>query len=239
MLKKYKLIWEDLFNRETVDESIWNIDEAGGGFGNNEAQYYSKDNVYIKDNMLHIVARKEQKNGHRYTSAKLTTKSKKTMLYGKIEVSAKIPKGLGTWPAIWLLPEDIAIHGWPLSGEIDLMEHVGHTPNQIHASLHSLAKNHHKGNQDTAYVMIDDANSTFKNYVLEWDENGLCFYVDDQRIACFNKPEIVNLESWPFDRPYYLILNLAIGGWWGGKIDDTIFPTAFLIKHVKVYERDE
>lgn len=235
----YKLIWADYFNQDQIDTSIWQIDEVGGTSGNNEAQYYSQKNAFIKDQMLHIVARKEHVKGFDYTSAKLTTKNKKSILYGKVEVLAMVPKGLGTWPAIWLLGESIKTDGWPLCGEIDMMEHVGHTPNEIHMSLHTMAKNHKKNNHETKFLMIPDATTHFKKYSMVWDHQSISFYIDDVHIVTFNKPLNATKENWPYDQPFYLIINLAIGGWWGGKIDDNIFPVTFKIKHVKIYERSE
>lgn len=235
----YKLIWEDQFNQKIIDESIWNIDQVGGTSGNNEAQYYHRNNAYIKDNILHLVAKKEQVEGFEYTSAKLTTKHKKEILHGKIEVLAQVPKGKGTWPAIWLLGSSISQVGWPLCGEIDVMEHVGHTPNEIHMSLHTKANNHLKNNHQTKYLHIKDATDRFVKYVVIWQEDSIEFYIDDVKIVRFDKPKDPTQDNWPYNQPFYLILNLAIGGWWGGKIDDDIFPVTFKIKHVKVYESRE
>lgn len=235
----YKLLWADQFDQGFIDETIWHIDEVGGTSGNNEAQYYSRKNVFIKDDILHIVGKKEHVKGFDYTSAKLTTKGKKSILYGKVEVRAQVPTGLGTWPAIWLLGESITTDGWPLCGEIDLMEHVGHTPNEIHVTLHTAQRNHKKNNHETKFLTVDDATTSFKNYQFTWDEQSLNFFIDDKHIVSYHKPENPTKENWPYDAPHYLILNLALGGWWGGKIDDDIFPVTFKIKHVKVYERHE
>lgn len=238
----YKLCFEDLFLQDGApDPSIWNVEKGGHGFGNNEDQYYTtrKKNVIVKDGMLSIIAHKEKYYHRHYTSAKLTTKGKKSIKYGRIEVVASLPKGKGTWPAIWFLGDNIDQAGWPLCGEIDLMEHVGWHPSWIHFSLHSEGRNHHIGNQPTAFFEIDGILEGFHAYRLDWDEQGMSFYVDHTHYATFLKQENDDERYWPFDQGFYLILNLAIGGTWGGEIDDSIFPVSMKVKSVKVYERCE
>ena len=238
----YKLLWQDLFDQDkTLNPDIWNIETGGTGFGNNEHQFYTdqEKNLFIKDQTLHIVAHKEDYQTKNYTSAKITTRGKKHIKYGRIEVKAHIPKGRGTWPAIWLLGENVKEVGWPLGGEIDLMEHVGKNPGHFHFSLHSKSYNHIKYNHPT-YVyenlsLLDD----FHLYRLDWEEDEISFYVDDKHIVTFKKQDGATEEQWPFNKPYFFILNLAIGGNWGGAIDDSIFPVEFKIKYVKVYERSE
>lgn len=238
----YKLLWQDLFDQGSqLDLATWNIETGGTGFGNKEAQFYTNQekNLFIKDQTLHIVAHKEAYQGSDYTSAKITTKGKKHIQYGRIEVMAHVPKGKGTWPAIWLLGEDVREVGWPLGGEIDLMEHVGKNPGHFHFSLHSKAYNHIKYNHPT-YIHEDlELLNDFHLYRLDWDEDQISFYVDDKHIITFSKESHATEEQWPFNKPYFFILNLAIGGNWGGAIDDSIFPVELKIKYVKVYERSE
>lgn len=237
----YKLVWQDLFDQDNLDLNTWNITTGGHGFGNNEDQYYTdqEKNLFIKDQTLNIVARKETYKNRNYTSAKITTKNKKHLKYGRIDVMAQVPKGMGTWPAIWLVGENINVSGWPLCGEIDMMEHVGNHKGFFHYSLHSKAFNHKLGNHPTFVYEDLKLLEGFHLYRLDWDENKISFYVDDIHMTTFEKPQDATVEQWPFDQPFYFILNLAIGGSWGGYIDDSMFPVAFKIKHVKVYERSD
>ncbi len=236
----YKLVWQDEFKIDgKPDPNIWHIETGGHGFGNNEDQFYTKQdkNVFVKDGMLHLVAHKEKFEHRQYTSGKISTKGLKQVTYGKLEVEAKIPKGFGTWPAIWLLGEDIGQVGWPMCGEIDLMEHVGKDQDRIHFSLHSKGYNHKIGNQPTFITHEKDISDDFHTYEMIWNENEISIYLDKKLKVTFEKGHKKTQADWPFNHPFYLILNLAIGGWWGGEIDDSIFPVSMLVKHVKVYER--
>jgi len=150
---------------------------------------------------------------------------------------AMLPKGFGTWPAIWLLGNDIREVGWPKCGEIDLMEHVGKNPDHIHFSLHSTGYNHRLNNQPTHVFHEKDFINDFHEYAFDWDEDKISFFLDKKHIVTFQKGDKKSQEDWPFNHPFYVILNLAIGGWWGGEIDDSIFPVSMLVKYVKVYER--
>lgn len=237
----YKLVWQDLFDSNQINKEIWNIETGGHGFGNKENQFYTdrEKNIFIKNQILHIVAHKEPYEICEYTSGKLTTKHKRHIQYGKIEVCAKVPKGKGTWPAIWFLGDKIKEVGWPMCGEIDLMEHVGKNPGYLHFSLHSHDYNHRKQNHPT-FVHYDlNLLEDFHTYGLIWEKGIVTFLIDDKEIMTFHQYDKTSLEAWPFNQPYYLILNLAIGGTWGGEIDDSIFPVEFLIKSVKVYERSD
>jgi beta-glucanase (GH16 family) len=193
--------------------------------------------VFIKNGILNIVAYKEKHLNREYTSAKLTTLNKKSIKYGRVEVMAKIPEGAGTWPAIWFLGENMREVGWPLCGEIDLMEHVGKNPKHIHFSLHSKSYNFHRHNQPTEVVFKDDIFEGFHEYAMNWDEKSISFELDKVHVATFTKKKNDKVDEWPFDQNMYLILNLAIGGNWGGAIDDSIFPVSIQFKYVKVYER--
>ena len=164
------------------------------------------------------------------------------MQYGKIEVRAKLPAGKGTWPAIWMLPESIKTNteNWPLCGEIDIMEHVGKDPNMVHTSLHSELYNHIKGTQVTHFDKLSDVSGSFHTYGIEWDEQRIRFIIDGQLYFESLKGQnghISTNEGWPFDKPYFLILNLAIGGNWGGEIDPNIFPSTMEIDFVRMYKK--
>ncbi len=238
----YQLLWEDTFEIDgKPNETIWNLETGGHGFGNNEFQYYTdrSQNAFIKDGILNIVSYKEVYENREYTSAKLTTKHKKSILYGRIEVSAKIPEGFGTWPAIWLLGNNMKEVGWPLCGEIDMMEHVGRNPNNIHFSLHTKSFNFHLKNQRTEVVEVPSLFDDFHEFAIEWTEHDITFFLDKKRYQTFSKQPKDTPAEWPFNQGFYLILNLAIGGNWGGAVDDQIFPSTLQFKYVKVYERSE
>ena len=238
----YKLIWEDQFNYEgQPKKDLWTLEVAGHGFGNDEKQYYTDrlDNAYVKDGMLHIVALKEDYQNRHYTSAKLMTLGKKHVQYGRMEVMVKLPQGKGTWPALWFLGTKIKEEGWPACGEIDLMEHVGHNPEHIHFSLHSRTNHHLIGNQPTLALDVPGILDGFHEFAMDWTDEYFIFYIDKKEIVRFNKRDYIGKAEWPFDQPFYFIMNLAIGGTWGGPIDDSIFPVSMDIKYVKFYERVE
>lgn len=242
----WELVWSDEFNHKGLpDSSKWNYDVGGHGWGNNEKQFYlekSIENSFVEKENLHIVALKKDYENSKYTSARLTTYQKFLLQYGKIEVMAKLPRGKGSWPAIWMLPESIRnnTEKWPLCGEIDIMEHVGKDPNVIHASLHTELYNHMKGTQISHFEKFQDVFDTFHKYSVEWSEEYIKFYIDDKLFFETYKGQngrISTNEGWPFDKPYYLILNLAIGGNWGGEIDDDIFPNVLQIDYVRIYKK--
>lgn len=245
-LDHWKMIFRDEFDGAGLpNEAKWNYDKGGHGWGNNEKQYYlekSIENAYIKDGNLHITALEKPYEKSPYTSAKLTTYERFLMQYGKVEVRAKLPKGRGTWPAIWMLPQSIRTNeeNWPLCGEIDIMEHVGKDPNVVHTSLHSEMYNHILGTQITHYDTLTDVFENFHTYGMEWDEKSIKFIYDGQvYFQSFKGQDGRNSENkgWPFDKPYYLILNLAIGGNWGGEIDPAIFPCTMVVDYVRVYQK--
>ncbi len=240
----WNLVWQDEFSMTGMpDTSGWNYDTRGNsyGWGNNELQWYTAAeprNASVSNGTLKITARKEPTSGKAYSSARLTTKNKGDWKYGKVEVRARLPKGRGTWPAIWMLPTKNNYGGWPGSGEIDIMEHVGYDPGIIHSTVHTTAYNHVKKTQVGRQVNVNSAMSDFHVYATEWDENEIRSYVDGELYFSF-KNERTGSETWPFDQPFHLILNLAIGGGWGGikGVDDTIFPATMEVDYVRIYQR--
>jgi beta-glucanase (GH16 family) len=242
----WKLIWSDEFNKNGLPDSTkWTYETGGHGWGNNENQFYiakSKANSFVKNGVLNIVALKEKYENLNYTSAKLTTYKKLSLQYGKVEVRAKLPRGKGNWPAIWMLPNTIQTkeENWPLCGEIDIMEHIGKDSNVVHVSLHSELYNHIKRTQVTHFDTLNNVFDVFHKYGIIWDEKSIKFFIDDVLYYESAKGEnghIATNEGWPFDKPYYLILNLAIGGNWGGAVDDTIFPNTMQIDYVRIYKK--
>ncbi len=240
---KWQLVWSDEFNYSGLPDSTkWSYDVGGQGWGNNEAQYYTKarlENSEVNDGFLNIRAIKEDYQNLKYTSARLVTKSKGDWLYGRFEIRAKLPDGRGMWPAIWMLPTDWKYGGWPKSGEIDIMENVGYDPYVIVASAHTSSYNHIQGTQKNNKITIDDCYTNFHVYTLEWEANEYRIYVDDKLYFTF-KNERSGYETWPFDKQFHLLLNVAVGGNWGGQqgIDETIFPRTMVIDYVRVYKNN-
>lgn len=232
--KGYRLVWSDEFNGNSIDTASWTFEVGDNGWGNNEKQYYTPgNNVDVSDGMLTITARKEDA---RYTSARIVTKDKRSFTYGYVEIRAKLPQGTGTWPALWMLGENITKAGWPNCGELDIMEHVGKHPGYIHSSVHDAAG---YGNTPfTGIIKADNPFGVFHNYSMEWTKDNILFYMDDKIIYEY-APANKNAQTWPFDKPMFIICNVAIGGNWGGPvIDDKIFPQKMVLDYVRVYQQD-
>lgn len=243
--KPWKLVWADEFNYTGLPDSTkWSFETRGNsyGWGNNEKQFYTDNktaNALVSNGTLKIVARKESQEGKDYTSARLSSAGKAEFQYGKIEVRAKLPKGLGTWPAIWMLGTNIKNTKWPACGEIDIMEQVGYEPDSIHGTVHTAAYNHVKGTQRGKTVYIAEPYAAFHTYAVEWTPETVDFLLDGKVYHSFANEHRTTAE-WPFSQPFYLILNLAIGGNWGGKmgIDESIFPATMEVDYVRVYQAD-
>lgn len=245
----YQLVWADEFNYQGLpDTTKWTYDVGDGcpdlcGWGNNELQYYTEDrskNARVENGYLTIEVHKESFKTREYTSARLLTRGKQTWQYGRFEIRAKLPSGTGTWPAIWMLPEEWSYGGWPSSGEIDIMEHVGYEPNFIYGSVHTNAYNHIEGTQATDTLKVPDAESTFHTYTIEWTPEKILWFVDDKHYASFEN-ENKSYKEWPFDQAFHLILNIAVGGNWGGikGVDDSIWPQKMIVDFVRVYQKKE
>lgn len=237
------LVWSDEFDHPGLPDPLkWSYDTAGNatGWGNNEKQYYTKgrlQNSEVKGGFLYINAVREDFKGFKYTSARLVTKSKGEWLYGRIEVMAKLPEGRGMWPAIWMLPTDWVYGGWPKSGEIDIMENVGYDPYVIVASAHTESYNHVIGTQKNNKMTVADCYTNFHVYALEWEATEYRVYVDNNLYFTF-KNEGTGYKVWPFDKQFHLLLNVAVGGNWGGMkgIDESIFPRSMIVDYVRVYQ---
>ena len=234
-----KLVWSDEFNVNGLpDPQKWGYEE--GMVRNNEAQYYTKnrrENARVENGNLIITAIKEPFKGGKYTSASINTKAKYEFTRGRIEVRAKLPGGRGVWPAIWTLGTNINKVGWPTCGEIDIMEFVGYEPGMVYANVHTKDYNHTKGTGRGGSLKFDKVSEDFHIYAVEWLNDRMDFFFDDKLYySCTKKGE--GIGEWPFDAPQYLMINLAIGGAWGGKqgIDDSIFPVEFKIDYVRIYD---
>jgi len=226
------LVWSEEFNTDGApDATKWGYDIGAGGWGNNEQEYYTSrsDNAVVINGVLKITAKKESYNGSNYTSARLLSKDKFSFKYGRIEIRAKLPAGGGTWPAIWMLGNTIGTAGWPGCGEMDIMEHVGNQLNKIYGTLHHPG--HSGANGDGATIIIPDATTAFHNYILEWSATTIKFYVDTQLYYTFN-----NTASLPFNQNFFIILNVAMGGGFGGTIDPAFTSASMDIDYIRVYQ---
>lgn len=235
-----KLIYSDEFEGSgDIDNSRWTREVHEAGWTNEEAQSYTDriENSYLEDGKLVIKAMKESYGNGQYTSARLI--SKESFLYGKFDIVAKLPTGEGTWPAIWMMPADNLYGEWPKSGEIDIMENVGKEPEWIHGSLHSEKYNFKNGNQVTKKVSIPTNYSEYHTYSVIWTPEYIEFLVDEVPYLKHSYDEVAEPSRWeayPYDKHYNILLNLAVGGNWGGEIDDSIIPAYFYIDSIKVYD---
>jgi beta-glucanase (GH16 family) len=237
------LVWNDEFEGDVLDMTKWKFETGDHGWGNNEWQNYIEGSVEVANGILKINAQKigdGQKVGD-YVSARLNSTSSFT--YGRMEIRAKIPEhqGNGIWPALWMLGENIGSVGWPNCGEIDMMEYVSYDPNKVHFSIHSVANNHVNGTQVTSGpVLLETIEEEYHNYGILWSPKSIKFYIDDldNIQLVFSKPTKPTQDNWPFDKPFYFLMNIAVGGNWGGQqgVDDSIFPASMEVDYVRVYQ---
>jgi beta-glucanase (GH16 family) len=246
---EWRLVWSDEFDYSGLPDSAkWGYDIGGSGWGNNELQYYTDrrtENARVESGHLIIEARRDGAGSNEYTSARLVSKGKGDWTYGRFEVSARLPSGRGTWPAIWMLPslKGYGDSGWPDNGEIDIMEHVGFEPDVVHGSAHTRAYYHSIGTQKTAQIQVPGARTAFNLYAIEWTPTEIRWYVNGKQYFAFSNERstqpTADYKQWPFDRPFHLVLNLAVGGSWGGAhgIDQSIWPQRMEIDYIRIYQR--
>jgi beta-glucanase (GH16 family) len=239
--ESYQMIWSDEFNSSGApNPDSWGYDLGASGWGNNELQNYtdSRENSFMRDGKLIIRAFKQDSS---WTSARLVTKNKVDFLYGRMEIRAKLPVGTGTWPAIWMLSTDWEYGGWPASGEIDIMEHVGYDPGVVHATVHTESFNHVIGTQVGVQTSVPDFAEEFHNYTIEWTPDKIDIFRDDLKYFTFNNDKTGNFSTWPFDKRFHLILNIAVGGNWGGSkgIDPALNEAIMEIDYVRLYRLDK
>jgi beta-glucanase (GH16 family) len=246
----WRLVWSDEFDGTEIDRSKWEFEVNAWGGGNEELQYYTDrpENAYVAGGSLHLVALKETFTGpegtRHYTSARLRTKHRGDWLYGRIEVRARLPKGQGLWPAIWMLPTDEVYGGWAASGEIDIMELVGHKPAEVLGTLHYGAgwpHNVHSGETYTPPEMAAGGPTFadgFHDFAIEWDRGEIRWYVDGVHTQTQRVWHTKGVPfPAPFDQRFHLLLNVAVGGKLPGNPDDTsVFPQAMSVDHVRVYQ---
>jgi len=228
------LVWADEFDTAgSPDTNKWTYDLGAGGWGNGEAQYYTRDNAVVNNGILKITAKKEVFNGSQYTSTRMLTKGKFQFTYGKVEVRAKLPKGGGTWPAIWMLGSNISTVGWPDCGEIDIMEHAGIRQGTVSSAMHTHSSHGNTQNHGDQY--FDDVSTAFHVYAVEWTNEKMVFSVDGNIHYTYNPPT-KNMSTWPYDAPQFLILNIAMGGSFGGNIASNFTESSMEIDYVRVYQ---
>jgi beta-glucanase (GH16 family) len=245
--QSYQLVWSDEFNGtdgSAPDASKWAIQTGGNGWGNNELEYYTAppQNVQVSGGNLVITAIKEDYTGadgvtQHYTSARMQTKGLFSQTCGRFEARIKIPKGQGMWPAFWMLGTDIDTNPWPACGEIDIMENIGKEPAILHGSLHGPG--YAPGNVTASYTLPTGAlGDDYHLYAVEWEAQQVRFYVDSTLYATFTSANLPSGSPWEFNKPFFILLNLAVGGDWPGNPDSTTqFPQQMLVDYVRVYQK--
>jgi beta-glucanase (GH16 family) len=234
--ESWELAWAEEFDYNgKPDAGYWGYEE--GHIRNKELQYYTDQlsNVQVGGGVCTLTARMEGPDS--ITSASINTLHKYDILYGRVEVRAKIPSALGTWPAIWMMGTNREVAGWPDCGEIDIMEHVGYDPDKVHANIHTKAYNHVLGTNKGKTISVQDPSADFHIYALEWFEDHMDFFYDDSLYFSYQNDNLGDSGTWPFDQPHYLLINLAYGGSWGGTrgVDTTQLPQPFVIDYVRHY----
>lgn len=235
----YKLVWAEEFEYTgKLDSSKWSYEYFPPGKVNDELQRYTDclENVEVKDGSLYIRALKDKEE---ITSGRIMTKGKATWLYGKIEARIKLPEGRGIWPAFWMMPQESRYGKWPKSGEIDILEFVGFQPDTVHATVHTESYNHVINTQRGTCTNQPGVSDEFHIYTCEWTPERIDVYVNDKRYFTFENDHTGNSATWPFNTPFFVILNVAVGGMWGGAqgVDETIFPQQMIVDYVRVYQK--
>ena len=240
------LIWSDEFDVDgSPDSEKWTYSLGDGcpdicGWGNRERETYTNnpENVRVEDGNLIIEAHQISAEDSTYSSTRIKSHNDGSWKYGYIEIKAKIPEGRGVWPALWMLPSDWKYGGWPKSGEIDIMENVGYEPDNIHGTVHTAAFNHMTGTQVGNEKKIANTVSEFHTYAVDWTANNIDFIIDGEIYHSFAN-DGSGPDAWPFDQSFYVIMNVAVGGNWGGKhgIDRKIWPQRMVVDYVRVYKK--
>jgi beta-glucanase (GH16 family) len=243
-LPGWKLVWSDEFEgpaNQKPDASKWVFETGGNGWGNNELEYYTSNatNASLDGNgSLVITARSETYQNRNYTSARLKTQGKFEHTYGRFEARIQIPKGQGLWPAFWMLGNDIGTAGWPTCGEVDIMENVGKEPSTVHGTIHGPG--YSGGNGLGAPYQLPGKNpfaDDFHVYAVEWKSDSIKWFVDDASFETRTPADVPQGDRWVYDHPFFILLNVAVGGQWPGNPDGTTtFPQTMIVDYVRVYD---
>jgi beta-glucanase (GH16 family) len=235
----YALVWNDEFEGSSLNENDWNYEIGAGGWGNNELQYYRKENTTVKDGFLSIEAKKQSAGSSMYTSSRLTTQRKRNFKYGRVDIRAALPEGQGMWPALWMLGESISTVGWPACGEIDIMEMIGGTSNgrsdkTTHGTIHWEGNNKDHASYGNSKTISKKLSEEFHVYSIVWDANSINWYFDD---VLFNTADIKPTALNEFRENFFFIMNVAVGGNWPGSPDQTtVFPQKMWVDYVRMYQ---
>lgn len=235
----YHLAWSDEFNTGVFNTQNWNVENGGGGWGNNELEYYTgrTQNLFQSNGNLIIEARKENYGSNSYTSARINTAGKQQFTFGRIDMRAKLPVSKGLWPALWMLGANFGQVGWPACGETDIMELVGQNPKQIVGSIHWKQANGTNGTYNNSYNATQDFAQQFHVFSLLWDTNSIKIMVDDQVFMSATNANVTT-GTYPFNAPFFLIFNVAVGGDWPGPPDaNTVFPQRMYVDYVRVFQK--
>jgi beta-glucanase (GH16 family) len=237
----YDKVWQDEFDGTALDLTSWGFDVGGGGWGNNELQYYTNnrpDNVYLNNGKLVIQAKKEPFSGREYTSTRLLTKGKREFTFGRIDIRAKLPVDQGIWPALWMLGKKIDQVSWPACGEIDIMELVGKEPNNVYGTMHWAAANGSRVLDTKKYTLPSGTYADkFHVFSIVWEADKIEIFMDDISYSKFDKTKVGG-AAYPFNEPFFLIFNVAVGGQWPGSPDaTTTFPQQMVVDYVRVFKK--
>ncbi len=234
----WRLVWHDEFDGSAIDATKWTLEIGGHGWGNAEKVFYTNrpENARIEDGQLVIEAHNEKFINRTYTSTRLKTQGLGAWQYGRIEARIRIPRGQGLWPAFWMLGDNIQETGWPDCGEIDIMENIGKEPGRVHGTVHGP---NYSGSQGVGGPYVLDAGAfadDFHVFAIEWEEDAIRWYVDDTLYKTVTPKDVPG--RWVYDHPFFIILNVAVGGYWPGDPDETTtFPQTMRVDHVRVYEK--
>ncbi len=244
----YVLTWSDEFsaaNGSLPDSAKWVMETGGGGWGNNELETYTNrtQNAHVQDGNLVITANKETYTGgdgitRQYTSARIKTQGLFDQKYGRFEARIKIPQGQGMWPAFWMLGNNIGTDGWPTCGEIDIMENIGKEPDKVHGSMHGPGYSGGDGLSGTYTIPSGKFADDYHIFAVEWETSAVRFYVDGKLYETRTPADLPSGKAWAFDHPFFILLNVAVGGDWPGAPDNnTVFPQNMLVDYVRVYTK--
>ena len=236
----WTLIWQDEFEASELDPEKWVAEIGGHGWGNNEYQFYTDrpENIRLEDGNLVIEARKEFFIRRHYTSGRIKTQGLFSFTYGRVEARMKLPYGQGIWPAFWMLGDNIDEVPWPLSGEIDIMEHIGKEPRRIYGTVHGPGYSGSGGIGHFTTLPENSLQQEFHTFAIEWDPGEIRWFVDDEEFFKLTSEQVNN--EWVYDHPFFILINLEVGGYWPGYPDEsTVFPQFLTVDYVRVYQRTE